>query len=647
MSYPYQIKSLEQYHEVYKQSIENPEKFWGEIASHFLWRKPFDNVLDWNFSAPHIEWFKGGQLNITENCLDRWAEIQPNTPAIIWESNDINEPHRSISYKELLVKVNQFCNVLKNNGAKKGDRICLYMPMVPELAIAVLACARIGAIHSVVFGGFSAQSIADRINDAQCTLVITADGGYRGAKEIPLKSVIDDALVQCTSVQKVIVLTRTQTPVSMIKGRDCWWEDEINNVENAGNPFVEAEVMEAEDPLFILYTSGSTGKPKGVVHTCAGYMLYTNYTFINVFQYQPGDIHFCTADIGWITGHSYIIYGPLSAGATTLMFEGIPTWPDAGRFWDIVDKFKVNILYTAPTAIRSLMSFGTDVIKRKDLRSLKVLGSVGEPINEEAWHWFHEHIGKGKCPIVDTWWQTETGGILISNLAGITPQKPSYATLPLPGVQPLLLDENGVPILGGDASLQDLPSETVSGNLCIRHPWPGILRTTYGDHERCRLTYFSTYPNLYFTGDGCLRDKEGNYRITGRVDDVLNVSGHRIGTAEVENAINMHTGVVESAVVGYPHDIKGQGIYAFIIFNGVLDDDKLIAQDINQTVTRVIGAIAKPDKIQIVSGLPKTRSGKIMRRILRKIAEGDTDNLGDVSTLLDPAVVEEITTGRI
>ncbi len=647
MSYPYQIKSLEQYHEVYKQSIENPEKFWGEIASHFLWKKPFDNVLDWNFSAPHIEWFKGGQLNITENCLDRWAETQPNTPAIIWESNDINEPHRSISYKELLVKVNQFCHVLKNNGAKKGDRICLYMPMVPELAIAVLACARIGAIHSVVFGGFSAQSIADRINDAQCTLVITADGGYRGAKEIPLKSVIDDALVQCTSVQKVIVLTRTQTPVSMIKGRDCWWEDEINNVENAGNPFVEAEVMEAEDPLFILYTSGSTGKPKGVVHTCAGYMIYTNYTFINVFQYQPGDIHFCTSDIGWITGHSYIIYGPLSAGATTLMFEGIPTWPDAGRFWDIVDKFKVNILYTAPTAIRSLMSFGTDVIKRKDLRSLKVLGSVGEPINEEAWHWFHEHIGKGKCPIVDTWWQTETGGILISNLAGITPQKPSYATLPLPGVQPLLVDENGVPILGGDASLQDLPSETVSGNLCIRYPWPGILRTTYGDHDRCRLTYFSTYPNLYFTGDGCLRDKEGNYRITGRVDDVLNVSGHRIGTAEVENAINMHTGVVESAVVGYPHDIKGQGIYAFIIFNGVLDDDKLIAQDINQTVSRVIGAIAKPDKIQIVSGLPKTRSGKIMRRILRKIAEGDTDNLGDISTLLDPAVVEEIKTGRI
>ena len=647
MSYPYQIKSLEQYHEVYKQSIENPEKFWGEIASHFLWKKPFDNVLDWNFSAPHIEWFKGGQLNITENCLDRWAETQPDTPAIIWESNDINEPHRSISYKELLVKVNQFCHVLKNNGAKKGDRICLYMPMVPELAIAVLACARIGAIHSVVFGGFSAQSIADRINDAQCTLVITADGGYRGAKEIPLKSVIDDALVQCTSVQKVIVLTRTQTPVSMIKGRDCWWEDEIKNVENAGNPFVEAEVMEAEDPLFILYTSGSTGKPKGVVHTCAGYMIYTNYTFINVFQYQPGDIHFCTADIGWITGHSYIIYGPLSAGATTLMFEGIPTWPDAGRFWDIVDKFKVNILYTAPTAIRSLMSFGTDVIKRKDLRSLKVLGSVGEPINEEAWHWFHEHIGKGKCPIVDTWWQTETGGILISNLAGITPQKPSYATLPLPGVQPLLVDENGVPILGGDASLQDLPSETVSGNLCIRHPWPGILRTTYGDHDRCRLTYFSTYPNLYFTGDGCLRDKEGNYRITGRVDDVLNVSGHRIGTAEVENAINMHTGVVESAVVGYPHDIKGQGIYAFIIFNGVLDDDKLIAQDINQTVSRVIGAIAKPDKIQIVSGLPKTRSGKIMRRILRKIAEGDTDNLGDISTLLDPAVVEEIKTGRI
>ncbi|HOZ52818.1 MAG TPA: AMP-binding protein, partial [Chitinophagaceae bacterium] len=452
MSYPYQIKSLEQYHEVYKQSIEEPIKFWGDIASHFRWKKHFDEVLNWNFKEPKVEWFKGGKMNITENCLDRWAESQPHTPAIIWESNDPEEHHRSISYKELLFKVNQFSNVLKNNGAKKGDRICIYMPMVPELAIAVLACARIGAIHSVIFGGFSAQSIADRINDAECNIVVTADGGYRGNKEIPLKSVMDQALIQCKSVQKVIVLTRTRTPVSMLKGKEVWWEDEIKKVETAGNPFCEAEAMDSEDELFILYTSGSTGKPKGVVHTCAGYMVYTNYTFVNVFQYEPGDIHFCTADIGWITGHSYIVYGPLSAGATTLMFEGIPTWPDAGRFWEVVDKFKVNILYTAPTAIRSLMSFGLDFLKGKNLSSLKVLGSVGEPINEEAWNWFHDHIGKGKCPIVDTWWQTETGGIMISNLAGITPHKPSYATLPLPGIQPMLVDESGNSIAGGDAS---------------------------------------------------------------------------------------------------------------------------------------------------------------------------------------------------
>ena len=647
MSYPYQIKSLEQYHEVYKQSVENPEQFWGDIASHFRWKKHFDSVLNWNFTEPKVEWFKGGKLNITENCLDRWAELQPDTPAIIWESNDVEEHHRVLSYKELLFKVNQFANVLKNNGAKKGDRICIYMPMVPELAIAVLACARIGAIHSVVFGGFSAQSIADRINDAQCNIVVTSDGGFRGNKEIQLKSVIDDALVQCHSVKKVIVLTRTRTPISMIKGRDCWWEDEIKKVETAGNPFCEAESMDAEDELFILYTSGSTGKPKGVVHSCAGYMVYTNYTFVNVFQYKQGDIFFCTADIGWITGHSYIIYGPLSAGATSLMFEGIPTYPDAGRFWDVVDKFKVNILYTAPTAIRSLMSFGNDVLKGKDLSSLKVLGSVGEPINEEAWNWYNENIGKGKCPIVDTWWQTETGGILISNLAGITPQKAAHATYPLPGVQPILVDESGNVIDGSDASTLKNPTELVSGNLCIKQPWPSIIRTTYGDHERCRTTYFSTYPNLYFTGDGCSRDENGNYRITGRVDDVLNVSGHRIGTAEVENAINMHTGVVESAIVGYPHDIKGQGIYAYIIYNGNLEDAKLVAQDINQTVSRLIGAIAKPDKIQFVSGLPKTRSGKIMRRILRKIAEGETENLGDTSTLLDPNIVAEIKNGKV
>ena len=647
MSYPYQIKTLAQYHEVYKDSIQDPRKFWGDIAMHFRWKKHFDKVLEWNFKEPKVEWFKGGKMNITENCLDRWAETQPDAPAILWEGNDPAEHHRSISYKELLFKVNQFAHVLKNNGAKKGDRICIYMPMVPELAIAVLACARIGAIHSVVFGGFSAQSIADRINDAACNLVLTADGAYRGNKEIPLKAIMDEALIHCQTVQKVIVLSRTRTPVSMIKGKEVWWGDEIKKVEIAGNPFYEAEAMDAEDELFILYTSGSTGKPKGVVQCCAGYMVFTNYTFVNVFQYQPGDIHFCTADIGWITGHSYIVYGPLSAGATTLMFEGIPTWPDAGRFWDVVDKHKVNILYTAPTAIRSLMTFGLEYLKGKDLSSLKVLGSVGEPINEEAWHWFHDNIGKGKCPIVDTWWQTETGGIMISNLAGVTPHKAAFATLPLPGVQPILVDENGHSIPGSDASLPEMPTETVSGNLCIKYPWPSIIRTTYGDHVRCKQTYFTTYQNMYFTGDGCLRDADGNYRITGRVDDVLNVSGHRIGTAEVENAINMHTGVIESAIVGYPHDIKGQGIYAFVIFNGVPYDKNLIAKEINQTVSKLIGAIAKPDKIQFVLGLPKTRSGKIMRRILRKIAQGEIESLGDTSTLLDPNVVEEIKLGRL
>jgi len=636
MPYPYQLTSLEAYQNAYRNSVENPESFWADIAENFTWHQKWDSVLNWNFNEPKVEWFAGGKLNITENCLDRWAATQPDTPAIIWEANDPNEKSVTITYKELLFKVSQFANVLKKNGAKKGDRICIYMPMVPELAIAVLACARIGAIHSVVFGGFSAQSISDRIQDAQCNIVVTADGAYRGNKNIPLKPVIDDALVTCPSVDKVIVLTRTGNSVSMINGRDCWWEDEIKILEAAGNPFCPAESMDAEDMLFILYTSGSTGKPKGVVHTCAGYMVWANYTFVNVFQYQRGQIHFCTADIGWITGHSYIIYGPLSAGATSLMFEGIPTYPDAGRFWEITEKHKVNILYTAPTAIRSLMGFGTTPVDGKDLSSLQVLGTVGEPINEEAWHWYDEHIGKKHAPIVDTWWQTETGGVMISNLAGITKAKPSFATLPLPGVQPLLVNENGNEIEGNE----------VSGNLCIRFPWPGMLRTTYGDHERCRQTYFSTYKGLYFTGDGCLRDKDGDYRITGRVDDVLNVSGHRIGTAEVENAINMHTGVVESAVVGFSHDIKGQGIYAFVIFNGVHIDENHSRKDICETVARVIGAIAKPDKIQFVSGLPKTRSGKIMRRILRKIAEGELTNLGDTTTLLDPAVVEEIIKSR-
>ncbi len=632
-----QIKSLDDYNAAYKKSVEDPESFWAEVAGSFTWRKPWEKVLEWDFKSPNIKWFSGGKLNITENCLDRHLEDSGNKPAIIWEPNDPEEHHRVLTYRDLHFKVNKFCNVLKNNGVQRGDRVCIYMGMVPELAIAVLACARLGAIHSVIFGGFSAQSIADRLEDARAEFIITCDGAFRGQKEIPLKSVIDDALIQCKFVKRVIVLTRTRTPVSMIKGRDVWWEDEIKKVETQGNPDCPAEEMDAEDTLFILYTSGSTGKPKGVVHTCGGYMVYTNYSFLNVFQYQPGDVFFCTADIGWITGHSYIVYGPLSAGATTLMFEGVPTWPDAGRFWNIVDKFKVNVLYTAPTAIRSLMGYGLGPVHGHDLSSLKVLGTVGEPINDEAWHWYHDNIGKGKCPIVDTWWQTETGGIMISNMAGITPAKSTYATLPLPGVQPVLVDENGNEVTGNPAN----------GNLCIRFPWPGMLRTTYGDHERFKQTYFSTYENMYFTGDGSLRDKDGNYRITGRVDDVLNVSGHRIGTAEVENAINMHAGVVESAVVGYPHDIKGQGIYAYIIYQGRHDDENLTRKDISLTVARIIGAIAKPDKIQFVKGLPKTRSGKIMRRILRKVAEGETSNLGDTSTLLDPGVVEEIVEGKL
>lgn len=644
MSYPYQIKSLDEYRKVYQQSIENPEKFWGDIASHFTWRRRWDKVLDWSFKEPRIEWFAGGRLNITENCLDRHLPSLADKPAIIWEPNNPEERTRVVTYERLHKRVCQFAQVLKNNGVKKGDRVCIYMGMVPELAYAVLACARIGAIHSVIFGGFSAQSIADRLDDAKAEFIVTCDGAYRGAKDIPLKSVIDDALIGNKLVKRVIVYTRTRTPVSMIKGRDVWWEDEMRAVTESGEQiegYGQVEVMDAEDPLFILYTSGSTGKPKGVVHTSGGYMVWTNYTFVNAFQYQPGQVHFCTADIGWITGHSYIIYGPLTAGATSIMFEGVPTFPDAGRFWDIVDKYKVDILYTAPTAIRSLMGFGLDPLKGKNLSSLKVLGTVGEPINEEAWHWYDEHIGKKKCPIVDTWWQTETGGHMITNLAGVTPAVPSWATLPMPGVQPVLVDEKGQEITEKDADGH------YKGNLCIKAPWPGILRTTYGDHERFKSNYFSTYENMYFTGDGALKDDQGFFRITGRVDDVLNVSGHRIGTAEVENAINMHASVVESAVVGYPHDIKGQGIYAYVTVSSLRGDEQSTRQDIIQTVSRIIGPIAKPDKIQFVSGLPKTRSGKIMRRILRKIAEGETSNLGDISTLLDPSVVEEIKNGKL
>ena len=667
--YPYQILSIEQYEKAYQDSVTKPEEFWASVAENFFWKKKFDRVIDWNFNEPNIKWFEGAKLNITENCLDRHLEKAGDKLALIWEPNDPKEKNRILTYKDLYRLVCEFAIVLKNNGVKKGDRVCIYMGMIPELPVAMLACARIGAIHSVVFGGFSAQSIADRLQDAKVEYIITCDGAFRGAKEIPLKNVIDAALTTCPFVKKVIVYKRTNTPVKMQEGRDVWWDDEMLAViESSKAPpsegFGEAEEMNAEDMLFILYTSGSTGKPKGVVHTCAGYMVYTTYSFVNVFQYQPGDIFFCTADIGWITGHSYLVYGPLCAGATSLMFEGIPTWPDAGRFWDIVDKYKVNILYTAPTAIRSLMSFGTAPLKGKDLSSLKVLGTVGEPINEEAWHWYDENIGKKKCPIVDTWWQTETGGILISNLAGITPSKPSYATLPLPGVQLVLVDENGIPVPGTDSAKDGVYKASPSGgdpiaiglegagNLCIKAPWPSAIRTTYGDHERCRKNYFDTYKNLYFTGDGALRDANGNYRITGRVDDVLNVSGHRIGTAEVENAINMDADVVESAVVGYPHDIKGQGIYAFVIVpdtSKVSDTSiaELTRNNILQTVSKIIGPIAKPDKIQFVSGLPKTRSGKIMRRILRKIAEGEMNNLGDTTTLLDPAVVEEIKKNRL
>jgi acetyl-CoA synthetase len=627
------ISSIEDYNSQYKKSVEQPEAFWADVAENFTWKKKWDSVLKWDFNNYDVKWFLNGKLNITENCLDRHLNDKANQAAIIWEPNDPKEAAITLTYQQLHEKVCAFANVLKNNGAKKGDRICIYMPMVPELAIAVLACARIGAIHSVVFGGFSFNSLADRIHDADCNLVITSDGAFRGAKDIPLKSVVDEALQTCPSVKKVIVLKRTNCTVTMKQDRDVWWHDEIKKV----NADCVAETMDAEDMLFILYTSGSTGKPKGVVHTCGGYMVYTGYTFENVFQYNKGDIYWCTADIGWITGHSYLVYGPLLNGATTVMFEGIPTFPDAGRFWEVIDKHKVNIFYTAPTAIRSLEAMGLDFVKPYKLDSLKVLGSVGEPINVEAWNWYNENIGKNNCPIVDTWWQTETGGIMISPLAGITKTKPGFATLPLPGVQPILLDEQG----------KELQGNNVDGRLCMKFPWPGIIRTTYNNHERCKDVYFSTFKGYYFTGDGCRRDEDGYYRITGRVDDVIKVSGHLLGTAEIENAINEHKDIVESAVVGFPHDIKGWGIYAYVICERKRDDIEELKKEIIATVNKFMGPIAKPDKIQIVSGLPKTRSGKIMRRILRKVAEGEINNLGDTSTLLDPAVVEEIVKGAL
>ncbi|WP_235296154.1 acetate--CoA ligase [Portibacter marinus] len=628
----HQIKDLNDYKDAYERSTNDPEKFWSKQAETFHWHKKWDRTLDWNFKEPKVEWFKGGKLNITENCLDRHITERGDQTAILWEANDPEKESKHFTYRELLASVCQCANALKDLGVEKGDRIVFYMPMVPELAIGILACARIGAVHSVVFAGFSAQALADRVDDAQAKMIICSDFNNRGEKHIPVKSVVDNAMdIGCNSVEHVLVHQNTGDDVNWSDDTDLWWHEQIENQSEE----CPAEVMDAEDMLFILYTSGSTGKPKGVVHTCGGYMVYTCYTFRNVFQYQEGDIYWCTADIGWITGHSYIVYGPLLAGATTMMFEGVPTYPDPGRFWDICEKHKVNQFYTAPTAIRALMAMGDQWPAKYDLSSLKMLGSVGEPINEEAWHWYDEHIGKNKAPIVDTWWQTETGGIMITPLPGITDTKPTYASYPMPGIQTVLLNTEGQIIEGND----------VEGLLCVKFPWPSILRTTYGDHERCRQTYFSTFPGYYFTGDGARRDQDGRIRVIGRVDDVINVSGHRMGTAEVENAINEHEEVIESAVVGYPHDIKGQGIYAYVIVSENHSED--IENEIRNVVRKEIGPIAKPDKIQIVSGLPKTRSGKIMRRILRKIASDDTSNLGDTSTLLNPEVVEEVIKGKI
>jgi acetyl-CoA synthetase len=622
------IDSFSEYKNEYKKSLDNPELFWAEKASTFHWKSKWNQVLNWDFESPIIEWFIGGKLNITENCLDRHLKSNGDKVAILWEPNDPNDSSIKITYSELHKKVCEFANVLLNHGAKKGDRICLYMPMIPELTIATLACARIGAIHSVVFAGFSAKSLADRINDSSCNILVTTDGSCRGNKQICLKDIADQALGFCKTIESCIVFKRTGEEISMKSNRDFWWHDEVLKV----NDFLAATEMDSEDPLFILYTSGSTGKPKGVQHNCGGYMVYAEYSFRNVFQYNEDDIYWCTADIGWITGHTYIVYGPLLSGSTSVMFEGVPTFPDPGRFWEICEKYRVNIFYTAPTAIRALQAYGTSHPKRYNLSSLKTLGSVGEPINEEAWHWYNKNIGNENCSIVDTWWQTETGGILISPLSHITKTKPTFATLPLPGIQPCLVDENGDEISGYG----------VEGNLCIKFPWPSMIRTIYGDHKRCKNVYFSIYPGKYFTGDGCKRDNDGYYRITGRVDDVINVSGHRIGTAEVENGINEHPLVIESAVVGYSHKIKGQGIYAYIILEKNSSSVDELRMQVLETVVKEIGSIAKPDKIQFVTGLPKTRSGKIMRRILRKIAEGETSNLGDTSTLIDPFVIDQI-----
>ena len=625
------IQSLSGYIHEYQKSVNQPEKFWARIAESFHWHKSWDSVLKWEPQGPHVKWFENAKLNITENIFERHLFTHGDKAAIIWEPNDPNEANKIISYRELFELTCQFSNAMKAQGIEKGDRVIIYMPMIPEAAIAMLACARIGAVHSVVFAGFSSSALADRIIDCEAKMVLTSDGNFRGAKNIPVKAVVDEALEKTTTVETVIVCKRTNADVQMVSGRDIWWHDAIKeeSIEHA------AESLDAEDLLFILYTSGSTGKPKGVVHTTGGYMVCTQYSFENVFQYAQNDVYWCTADIGWITGHSYIIYGPLLSGATTLMFEGVPTYPHPGRFWEIVDKYQVNQFYTAPTAIRALQAEGLEPLAPYKLDSLKVIGSVGEPINEEAWHWYHDHIGKGNCPLVDTWWQTETGGIMISALAGITPNKPAHASLPLPGIQPIIVDAEG----------NELKGNNVEGNLCVKFPWPSMLRTTYGDHKRFKETYFSAYPGMYFTGDGAKRDHDGYIRILGRVDDVINVSGHRMGTAEVENAINEHPRVIESAVVGFPHDIKGQGIYAYVICDAEGVTNETLINEIKNTVRKIIGPIAKPDAIQIVPGLPKTRSGKIMRRILRKVASKDISNLGDTSTLLNPEIVEQIIIG--
>jgi len=625
----YLINNKNKYDSAYNESLNNPEKFWNDIASeNFSWYDKWSSVVEWDFHKAKINWFSNAKLNITVNCIDRHVKTHPDKIAILFEPNNVNEKPKSFTYSELLVEVSKMANVLKSLGVKKGDRVCIYLPMIPELAFSVLACARIGAIHSVVFAGFSSDALATRINDCNSSLTITSDGSFRGAKTLNLKNIVDDALLKCNDEQKVLVVKRTLEPIKMISKRDIFIDDIISGVDDYCKP----EIMDAEDPLFILYTSGSTGKPKGMVHTTAGYMVYTSYTFKNIFQYSDNDVYWCTADIGWITGHSYILYGPLSNGATTLMFEGVPSYPDFSRFWAIVEKYKVTQFYTAPTAIRALAKQGVKFVQGIDLSSLKVLGTVGEPINEEAWNWYNTNIGKNNCPIVDTWWQTETGGILISSIPNVIPDKPTFATKPFLGVQPMLVDDNG----------NELKDNNIVGKLCINFPWPSIARTIWGNHERYINTYFSTFKGKYFTGDGAYRDEYGNYRITGRVDDVVIVSGHNLGTAPIEDAINEHPNIAESAIVGFPHEIKGNALYGFITLKDSSIDNNSIKSDINKIISNKIGPIAKLDKIQITAGLPKTRSGKIMRRILRKIASGDFNNLGDISTLLNPEVVNKI-----